>query len=839
MAASKHRMFALSPDMASNPTAASILAQYQALVLHDANEADTRVKVITDVLYHVLGWTHADVHNEERVSEDASTTWADYTIRTGMTALVVEAKRVGIAFDEVPDTRRTRLRGKIMTGATGEAIIQARDYARKLALPFAVVTNGNSWIIFPATRIDQVGFADSSAIIFPNLKSALDTDFAEFTDLLSRDSVINGSLENDLLGRIENQIEDRRLNRFFSSGFSKITRHSLYPLIEDAIVTAFTEDIVNADPDLLAKMYVRTPDRMRFDNRVRIHISKRDVVSAKAPVRAIRDRESRQVSSLISDAGKRARPIAMLILGQVGAGKTTFLKHMRQVSAASIFEPRNDRPYPHWFHVDFRSFSPQESALDFLVSALIEGINSDPFLSDYERCVKHAYKGEIDALFRGPLYLLNEDEVERKRRITQLLMDDFSKGLPYAEKILKYATQGSAVFLAVDNIDQFEDAKIQSTIFSDAMALAQKIGASLICSMREATYVQHKNSPVFDAFDFDPINIEPPVVEAVLARRFFVARQLLEGRAGEFIAENGAEVKVENLPIIIELVQSSVLGTTIGNLIDVLATSDIRLALRMTREFLQSGWTASGKALRIYESTGKYVMPQHEALRAIMIGTQKQYYEEFSVVGNPFDSRLAKTEAQMLRLYVLSAIVNMSGDASFRHLEGTEIRKVFRQLGFGDDLTARVLSDLCRLRFIHTTSHTPPTFESHFIVSRLGGYIVRYFLSDMMFLENVMMDTFIPAEQTWNSLRSQTDAVYAERNTIRRLALRRARVQTFYDYMTELFTPLRDESIRRGFASAWCAHPLESSRNQLSTNLTRATRSAERHYGTGSDIKSA
>lgn len=113
----------------------------------------------------------------------------------------------------------------------------------------------------------------------------------------------------------------------------------------------------------------------------------------------------------------------------------------------------------------------------------------------------------------------------------------------------------------------------------------------------------------------------------------------------------------------------------------------------------------------------------------------------------------------MLRLYLLSAIVNMSGEISFRHLEGTEIRKVFRTLGFGDDMTKRVLADLCRLRFIHTTSHTPPTFESSFIVIRLGAYVIRYFVSDMMFLENVMMDTFIPGEKMWSGLRSTTEAV--------------------------------------------------------------------------------
>lgn len=60
--------------MQYRPAAESILAQYENLLLHYANEADTRVRVINDGLYHVLCWTHADVHNEERDSEDGTTT---------------------------------------------------------------------------------------------------------------------------------------------------------------------------------------------------------------------------------------------------------------------------------------------------------------------------------------------------------------------------------------------------------------------------------------------------------------------------------------------------------------------------------------------------------------------------------------------------------------------------------------------------------------------------------------------------------------------------------------------------------------------------------------------
>lgn len=814
------------------PTPSSILEQYSELAGQPVSEADTRLKIINDVLYHVLGWTHADVRAEERVSEDGKTTWADYTLRTGMTAIVVEAKKVGAAFNEIADTRRTQLRGRIVSGETGDAILQARDYARKLAIPFAVATNGNTWIVFPATRTDQVSFSDSSAIIFPNLASALGTDFAEFHDLLSRDSVINGSLENELLGRIENQIEERRLNRFFPRGFSRITRHSLYPLIEGAISTAFTEDIINSDADLLEKMYVRTPDRLRFDSRVRVHIAKRAPVIKKAAIRGLRGTSDNTIISMISDAGQRARPLAMLVLGQVGAGKTTFLEYTRKISTKELFEPRSDRPYPHWFYVDFRPFSKEESALNYMVEALHQYINNDPFLSDYERCVQHAYKSDIDALFRGPLFLLKDNKDEYNSRTSDYLIGEYKNKQRYVEKILKYSTLNAPVFLVVDNVDQFDDEKVQARIFSDAMALAQKINANLICAMREGTYVQHKSSPIFDAFDFDPVTIEPPVVEAVLSRRFFVAKQLLEGKTGDFIAENGATVHVENLSRIIDLVQSSVLGTAIGTLIEVLATSDTRLALRMTREFLQSGWTASGKALRIFESAGKYRMPPHEALRALMIGTQQQYYEAHSVLGNPFDSRRGKTEAQLLRLYILAAIVTMSSDASFQHLDGTDIQKNLRALGFGDNITIGVLDDLCKLRFLHTTGHSKASFEASFIVTRLGAYIIRYFIADMMFLENTMMDTFISDGARWDELRALTNDIYAERNTIVKINLRKTRANIFFNVMSGLYTELQNESIRRGFAASWCTHPFEAARSQFTSNLTQISRSAERNYGT-------
>lgn len=541
-------------------TPAEIVAQYQQLRLSDANEAETRLKVINHIIYDVLHWTHADVRVEERVSEDGSTTWADYTLRTGMTGIIIEAKKAGVTFENVPSVRRAVLNGKLVAGALGDAIIQARDYARKLSIPFAVVTNGNSWIVLPATRTDQIPFKDSSAIIFDSLKSALEDDYVEFEEILSRNSVIDGSLENELLGRIENQIEERRLNRFFSTNFTRISRHSLFNLIEDAVTTAFTEDVISKDAELLDKCYVKTPERTRFDSRIRMHIAKREAVTARPALRPLRQNNN-AIEELISTAAGRTRSVAILVLGTVGSGKTTFLTHTRKISARSHFEPVASRPYPHWLYIDFREYSISQPPIIYILDKLKSHIIADPFFSDYERCVKYAYKDEIEALFKGPLFLLSNDEGERRRRISELLMRDYQETQPYVEKLISYASNNTAVFIVIDNVDQFEEEDVQSKIFSDAMAFAQRTRTNLICAMRESTFLRHRNTPVFDAFDFDPIAIDPPQVQAVLSKRFFVARQLLEGRSASFTAENGAQMDVSNLAVVIDVVQASVLGT--------------------------------------------------------------------------------------------------------------------------------------------------------------------------------------------------------------------------------------------------------------------------------------
>ena len=818
----------------------SILSAYTKLNLTSANEAATRLKLIDRVIKEILGWTDDDIHPEEHVSEDGKTTFSDYILRTANSALVIEAKKTGVSFDlPKSETRKQKLTKTFVSGDLGDAVIQARDYARKLGIDFAVVTNGNSWVVFPAQRHDQVPFNESYAIIFPSLNSILNDDYQEFVELLSRNSVIDGSIDMTLIGRSENQLGQRKLAHAFTPTARPNSSNPLYPLIEEVVVTAFSDSISDLEGSLLEKCYVTTPETIKFDNRINLHISKREHLFGTNPIRPMKSSESNILKQKLTSSIAKVKPLAILLLGSVGAGKTTFLNYTRKVRVADFFVKKKTECYPHWIYVDFRDCENQSESTKFIYDKILEYIISDEYFTDYHRCIEKAYEKEINALKSGPLFLISKDKDKFNSEVSKIMSSDYQKVTPYVDKLISYAAKKSTIFLVIDNIDQIEKEENQSRLFTETISLGHKFAINLIMSLRGSTYAKHRNSATFDAFDFDPLLIDPPKISSVLSKRFALAKQLLTGKSGSFTAKNGANVSVQNIADIMDLVQASVLGTEIGSRIEVLSTEDVRLALRMTREFLEFGYSDPGKAWQTYKSKGSYVLPKHEAFRAILLGNRRVYSEEHSPIANPFDSKLSINNAQLLRLYVLTAIVNFATSPSFRHIEGTVIVENMRKIGFGDTITLKVLQDLCRYRFLHTASQNEADLNSSFFPTRLGGYIVRDLISYFAFIENVLFDTFISDNVIWEKLRSLSHQIEGERDLLERVKKRVERVKVFVDHLNQLFIPIQQESRKRGLVTEWCSNPFSDTYSKLQEELKRVSSSAEFNYGKNSKVNVA
>ncbi len=827
--------------MPSPSTALEILNAYNSLVLSEANEAETRLKVIDRILREVLGWLDEDISVEEHVGEDGISKFADYILRTANAAIVIEAKKAQSTFSTIGSgTRRVKLSKNFLQSELGQAITQARDYARKLSIDFAIATNGSAWAIFPAQRHDQVGFHDSTALVFWSLKEALTENYQEFHDLISRDSVISGSLENNLLGRAVNQIESRKLRLFFSTSSRSTHSNPMFPLIENEVLTAFSDSIVELDDASFEHCYVATQESMKFDHKIRMHVNRREQIVTGQVLRPMKKSDADQlVSKVKMSAASSRKSIALLLLGTVGAGKTTFLHYIRNVRLKDVFVKKLTGGYPHWLHLDFLNNSPNTSVTDFIYRSLRDYINEDAFLSNYENCTRHAYAGEIQALRNGPLASLSNSEEKFNERIADLILADYQNIRAYVDRIIKHATKDTTFFLIIDNVDQIEDEDIQSKLFTESLAIGRGLGLNLILVLRQSTFSKYRNSPSIDAFDWEAVQIDPPRISSVLSKRFALVKLLASGKKGEFVSENGARVFVNDASQqIVELLQGSVLGTDIGTRIEVLATEDVRLALRMTREFLERGYTNPGYAMKFHQETGKYILPRHEAFRAIILGTRTVYNEDFSAIGNPFDSRTSINQAQLLRLFVLAAIVSYATESGFRFIDGASICENLRKIGFGDSYTTTILTDLCKHRFLFTANHGEASIASSFMPSRLGGYIIRDLLADFTFLENMLFDTYIADPKIWHRLKQLSYEIESQRNKVDRIRLRTERVELFYQYMHSCLIPLISESQKRGLPSQWSNDVMAEREHDFKNGLDRVIESANRNYGVdGKQIK--
>lgn len=270
-------------------------------------------------------------------------------------------------------------------------------------------------------------FNDSIALVFWSLEDCLHENYQEFYDLLSRENVISGSLETALLGRVENQIEFRKLKNFYSQQNRTQTNNPIYHLIADELRLAFSDSILYLDEDSFEKCYVSTPETMRFDSKIRMNIGRRSNVLNGEVLKGLNDKDTQRIIDKFQVKGKKkihikdSKPLAILLLGTVGAGKTTFLHYMRKVRIKEIFSNKEDKLTPHWLHIDFLDNPSESSIVDFIYKSILEYINRHPILSN-QTFVFDAFREDIEAIKSGPLFLLSEEQ--KNSRISDFYMSN-------------------------------------------------------------------------------------------------------------------------------------------------------------------------------------------------------------------------------------------------------------------------------------------------------------------------------------------------------------------------------------------------------------------------------
>lgn len=715
------------------------------------NEAETRFRYIDVLLTSCLGWERANIPVEKYLSGERS----DYELGKPA-ALILEAKKDAVHF-EIPVRKKKELLVPIsqlvgLGDAAKAAIEQVQGYCARRGVRYAAICNGPQLIVFVATRTDGKVPLDGRALVIDGFQQLLD-EFALVFNLISPLAAASNKLltyldANGIAG-IPGKISTRLTNHpsfRYQSASQNSLRMVAELLLEDI---ARTEDLEKqfykecycesgplAQDALVSKNLLKTRYAALF------HPS--EEAPAVVPVKA----RGKAVSSEILAESLSRRPI--ILLGDVGVGKTSFIKNLMLVEAEEEFKNSI------YLYLDLGVNVFLGANLEEYVRGEVEKQLYDKYAIDINsnEFIRAAYRDEIKR-FSGGLYgdLAQTNPAQYEEKLRETLAKKVEAGEGHLKISISQIqkTSSKQVIIVFDNIDQRE-LEIQQRAFIVSQGVAQHWGAIVFLSVRPNTFHQSKRTGALSAYPNKIFYIMPPRPELVLEKRLIFALKIAEGRL-PLESISSVSLNLENIAIFLKaLLQSLKRNPAVAEFLSNITGGNVRSMIDFVTKFTGSPNVDSDKIIEIFDKTGGYTIPVHEFSKAALLGDYSNYDPHSSIAMNIFDVRFPDVREHFL----CSLIVGyLNYDGKHRNLEGfvtaKQIKSEMQMHGFGIEQIESALRRLTNKKLIETTQRV--TFEETsgiecnddqvdaFRVTTVGAYHLVRWCSTFAYLDAMVFDT--------------------------------------------------------------------------------------------------
>jgi hypothetical protein len=356
--------------------------------------------------------------------------------------------------------------------------------------------------------------------------------------------------------------------------------------------------------------------------------------------------------------GISRRPI--LILGDVGVGKTTFIRHLIQVSAAEVFTKAIA------LHLNFGSQATLAADLKQFV------------LSEIQRQLSEEHKIEIEdsSLVRGVYHLdlqkfardifgglQQSAPAEFALKELQFLESKLADKAEHVRRTLLHLEKGrrKQIVIFLDNADQ-RDYKTQQEAFLIAQEIAANWPATVFLTLRPETFhLSMKSGGSLSGYHLKAFTVAPPRIDRVLEKRLRFGLRITRG---DIPLESHIHLRVRfaNLDAIITAMLDTLSRRReIGELIDNMAGGNVRLALDLVQGFFGSGHVDTQKIVEIQKESPPYLIPLHEFLRAAIYGDTVHYDPTWSHVANLYDVSTFDPKEHFIMPLALSVLATWTG----------------------------------------------------------------------------------------------------------------------------------------------------------------------------------
>ncbi|PXF28643.1 hypothetical protein WH50_25220 [Pokkaliibacter plantistimulans] len=736
------------------------------------NEAQTRFHIIDDIIFSCLGWPKDQVEVEN--SEQRKFT--DYELGKPRLA-IIEAKREGSIFS-IPAGLSCKLLMDLkslsrMDSDLSDAIIQVQNYCSQRGVPVGIVTNGSQIIAFLASRQDGISVIDGNAVVFTSLEH-LKENFTLAWDLIS----FHG-------------IKERRIFSYLTNGHSAIPNKLSSKLINYPTVRYKSDTQANLrqlSELFLQDIFESTEIEERFFNECycesgalsKYALLSKNVLDARyaalfsnselAPhLTPVKEKKNDNFSPDILAEAISKRPI--VLLGDVGVGKTSFVKNLMYRSAYQEF--RN----AIYIYIDLGS---KAALTDDLKAFILDEIENQLY-NKYEKdtydhnFIKGVYASEIYRFTQGIWGKKQEtDPIFYETKLFEMLEKEIEKKDKHLNRSLTYfsKTTKKQIIISLDNADQ-RDYDTQQRTFVISQELAKEWSATVFISVRPQTFFSSKRSGALSAYPHKIFTISPPRIENVIEKRLQFALSMAEGKIPLERLDN-IRVNAKNLALFLKALISSLKSNPeLNEFITNITGGNIRAAIELVTGFIGSPNIEAEKITNIMSLNGKYVIPLHEFTKSALLGDYSHYNPDTSIALNIFDVTSATKDEHFLIPILLSYLdSNCIQKKNDGFIPTENIFEESQNMGFSETQINSALRRATNKKLIETTQRV--TFEEDingiltgsmpdaFRITSIGAYHLKKWIGAFTYIDAMVFDTPIFTMETKEALSKNINSLSIE-----------------------------------------------------------------------------
>lgn len=739
------------------------------------NEATTRLHLIDTLLFDCLGWDKRDVKAEDPHGGE----YTDYSFTTTRRVLLVEAKNQGDYF-EAPAGRRPqyKIRGLRKNHPNlKKALDQLMGYCQKRGVPYGVVTNGHQIVAVLASRDDGVPPGEGSALVFGSF-DAMAERFTELWNALSKDGVEENQLKTMLLGSRTPAIPPKLSS--LVDGYPGVKDRNIFQTDLQIVGDLVMEDVTKS-PDIestfLQDCYCQSGALSQHSLLSKHILEARysalfEPADPASPVKTPTTEPAIGSSGLAESLSRR--PI--LLLGDAGVGKSIFTRYLMRVDASEVFKNAItlylDLGTRATLSDSLKSFIVQELERQLLEFHDIDLTERQFVRGVYNLDIKRFGKSYYGDLRESAPDAYREKELKFLETLVEQREEHLRRCLEHVE-----SARLKQIVVFLDNIDQREHA-LQEEAFLIAEELGERWPVTVFLALRPETFNRSVRAGALSGYHPKAFTIHPPRIERVIERRLEFGLRLTRGEIPIQSLGRTADKSLVNLEAILEVLLASLKqNQSLVECIDNMASGNVRLALDLVKCFLGSGHVDTKKIVEVFQRTGRYTIPLHEFLRAVIYGDAEHYNPRESPITNMFDVTSEDPRGHFLLPVLLGVLKTLcAGDTQEGFVEPRKIYEEVQQSSFLPEEIDRAMVRAHANRLVEMQGRAAPLLTDDCLlgcrITAHGAYHVLRLCYTFVYFDAVCVDTPIFDEDVRTSIK---DA--------HRIRARLKRCATFLDYL--------------------------------------------------------